>query len=349
MARVATKPAKRGRKPKNQTTTSISVNETTAPKKRGRKPKKKLVGVGIADKQLAKMLKSHEAEEMQFKAPDGRKITISYELITPEIADEMLKLNTGNRGVDNRLVKSLSRKMKKELFKFNGDTVRFSEPVEQNGKKEEILLDGQHRLNSIIHSGKPQFCLVIRGLDRNAFATMDDGRKRSASDILSIAEIDNPRKKAGIAKTVILFANGYYRSTKGGGDRSASPGNIEVLDFVRENETKITEAIDVAQDVRRTFPYLNSKILSSMYYIFAGLDKQDAKEFYEELKRGKKSTEQAIRMFCTEMVKDAKREHKLPYNTVLAYFIKTWNAFREGKKLTKLSYDKKTEEFPKPL
>ncbi len=290
------------------------------------------------------------ADVLSFKSPEGNRISVSYELVSPQTADNWLKLNTRNRMLDERLVKSLVKKMKKNHWMFNGDTIRFSEKFKQEGGvNQEVLMDGQNRLNSIVQSGIPQYCLVVRGLNAEAFATMDDGRKRSASDILSIAKISEPRKKAGIAKTAILLQGGYYGSTKGGGDRSVTPGNLEILDFVRENDEKLDDAILHANDVKTHFPYLNFKILSSMFHVFSKHGKQEARDFYSELSAGKKAKTAVVRLFCSELIKNDAREHKLPYNTILAYFIKTWNAYKEGDKLEKLSYDKTEEKFPKPI
>lgn len=316
------------------------------------KVKRKLVGAGTGMSVLtdAPTKQNIHSDSLLFKTDDGVVVKVTHELVTPEIADEWLKLNTRNRMLDDRLVKSLAKKMKKNHWMFNGDTIRFSKKFKQeDGSVSEVLMDGQNRLNAIIASGKSLHCLVIRGLNPDSFATMDDGRKRSASDILSIAGIEEPRKKAGIAKTAILIANGYYGSTKGGGDRSATPGNLEVLDFVRAHDNALQEAIEVANDVKRDFPYIDFKMLSSMYYVFGKHGKTEAKEFYKELRMNKKAETPVVRLFCVEMAKNANRDNKIPYNMILAYFIKTWNAFKEGSTFEKLSYDKTVESFPKPL
>lgn len=330
----------------------IRKKKTTKKNTPALKPKKKLVGTDIGNVLIdrpSSKVGSTKMPLMNFKAPDGREIHVSYELISPEYASELLELNTRNRTLDERLVKNFTKKQKKKHWMFNGDTIRISEKVKQeDGSMKEVLMDGQHRLQSIVESGIPQFALIIRGLDEKTFSTMDDGRKRNASDILSIKKFTEPTKKAGIVKTVLLFSNGYLRSTKGGGDRSATPGNLEILEFTTEHNTKIDESIKIANEVKESFNYLNSKVLSSMFFIFSKHGKAEAKEFFEEIKLGKKSTSSVVRLFCAELIKDANRDVKLPYNTILAYLIKTWNAFKSGEELEKLTYDKKTESFPIP-
>jgi len=288
-------------------------------------------------------VKNHDSTEnknaLNFKTPQGDEITVTYEMITPEIAEEiLLNKNTANRNIDKRLVSSLTKEMQKEHWLINGDTIRFD--------SEGVLRNGQHTLSAIVNSGIAQGCIVLRGLSPDTFSTMDSGRKRSASDILSIAGIEDYSRKAGLAKKILLFNNGYYRSTKGGGDRSATPGNFEILEFVREHENKLEEALLEASDLKTGFPYLNVTMSSFLFAVTAKHGKAKAKRFFYELRTGEEMST-PVKLFRKEMMSDKRRIAKLPYNTVLAYFIKAWNAFKAGEEIDKLSYDKE-EGFPIP-
>lgn len=323
-------------------TRNSSKNMKSTKKTKKVKPRKRFVATVPAQIKAGVM-----AEPLRFKTKTGLLIEVSAEIVGPDTAKDWLdKYNLDNRHKDERLIKSFVKKQKKDLWMFNGDTVRFSRKTDKypDGR----LLDGQNRLQSIVDSGIPQLCIVIRGLHEDSFSTMDEGRRRSGSDILSIEKIEEARKKAGIVRSVLLFSSGYYRSTKGGGDRSAAPGNIEILEFARENEEKLDESIEMATSLKEGFPHLNFKMAASMYFMFSKHGKAEAKEFFEDLKKGKKAEDENIKLFASEMIKNENREHKLPYNTILAYFIKTWNAYREGDTIEKLSYDKAEEKFPIP-
>jgi len=279
-------------------------------------------------------------DSLTFTTPKKEKITVSFELVNAETANYILEnFNTANRKIDDRLVKSYIRKMETGQWIFNGDTLKFD--------KDGILRDGQNRLMAILISKIPQPCLVVRGLNKEAFSTMDEGRKRSASDILSIEKLKDPRKKAGVVRTVLLFDNGYYRSTKGGGDRSVTPNNFEILEYTREHNDRIEESLNLAEEIKVDFPYLNLKMLAAMHYIFAQKNRKDANAFFKALAKGEGLAKNSpIGVFRNEIVKDHKNHVKLPYNTVLALLIKSWNHYRLSETTQSITYDKGTEPFP---
>src|SRR5437879_1569375 len=64
---------------------------------------------------------------MDFKTNEGDKINVSFEDVSPEKAEKWLQVNTKNRKLDKRLVKSFINKMKNRSWLFNGDTICFSE------------------------------------------------------------------------------------------------------------------------------------------------------------------------------------------------------------------------------
>jgi hypothetical protein len=91
------------------------------------------------------------------------------------------------------------------------------------------------------------------------------------------------------------------------------------------------------------------KVAASMYHIFSKHSVEDAKEFFHQLGAGKDKATVPVETFREELISDAKKKTNLPYNTVLAYMIKAWNAFREGKRKLDLVYDKESEKFPMPV
>lgn len=100
------------------------------------------------------------------------------ENITPTVAAEMLRNNTGNRKVNPSSVQILAAQMKENSWKLNGEPIIISDQGN--------LMDGQHRLLALINSGVTLSMLVVRGVKQDAFDTIDVGRNRSGSDLLSI-------------------------------------------------------------------------------------------------------------------------------------------------------------------
>ena len=98
--------------------------------------------------------------------------------ITPVVATEMLKKNLNNRKVSENHVRFLAEEMRNGNWLFDGQPLRFDE--------DNVLIDGQHRLNAIIKSQTSQNLLIVTGLKKESFKVMDTGKNRNAADALSI-------------------------------------------------------------------------------------------------------------------------------------------------------------------
>ena len=88
---------------------------------------------------------------------------ISYETtdITPEVASQWLMKNIANRKPSKAKVRKLAIDLKEQNWVANADAVRFN--------KNDVLIDGQHRLMAVIESGVTiKHALVARGLSEKA-------------------------------------------------------------------------------------------------------------------------------------------------------------------------------------
>lgn len=101
-------------------------------------------------------------------------ITAGRQLITPEMAQEMLKRNVNNRDMRERTVARYEREMENGGWGYFTDPVSFS----VNGN----LKNGQHRLMAIVRSGVAQYMTVETGVPEDA--VYDAGLKRSDADRL---------------------------------------------------------------------------------------------------------------------------------------------------------------------
>ena len=106
---------------------------------------------------------------------DFSKVTCSIELITPDQAKRMLEKNFDrNRSVSKSKVIEWAREMKNGRWNVGCDAIGF----DASGK----LINGQHRLHAIVLADRPAHFSVIRNLPYESSATMDIGRKRTASE-----------------------------------------------------------------------------------------------------------------------------------------------------------------------
>ena len=84
-------------------------------------------------------------------------VETKWEVITPEIAREMLTHNTNNyRAISKTVVSRYVDEIQGNCWEANGDTIVFNE--------DGVLLNGQHRLTAVAEAGKPIVSLVVRGI-----------------------------------------------------------------------------------------------------------------------------------------------------------------------------------------
>lgn len=113
----------------------------------------------------------------------------TVETVTPEKARAILdSCRNRNRPISKKLVAKLAREMQDGKWMENGESIVFND----NGD----LLDGQHRLSAICLSGVPCRMVVAKGVDHEAFRTIDRGKKRSPRDDLFILGYKNANNLA---------------------------------------------------------------------------------------------------------------------------------------------------------
>lgn len=108
------------------------------------------------------------------------KPTAVYQYISPQMAEEWIKLNTRNRAITMSRVRDFAEIMRRGEWDVTHQGVAFGD--------DGSLYDGQHRLMAIIESGCTVEMLVTRGLSPKSRANIDTGGRRSATDNLNIIE-----------------------------------------------------------------------------------------------------------------------------------------------------------------
>src|SRR5687767_4578505 len=130
-------------------------------------------------------------------------IEVYFLRVDPSVAKELLALNTkGQRTISSAAVERYAADMVTQDWIINGDTIRIS--------KDNELLDGQHRLSSIVASGEAQVLLIVHGIDKDAMLTIDTGRKRSYADHLKMDGVSNHAMTAAIIGRSWFWYRGNY-------------------------------------------------------------------------------------------------------------------------------------------
>jgi len=110
---------------------------------------------------------------------------ISYETVSPAQAAEYLKSNTSNRNLRRSLLEAFTRDMKAGKWVPNHQGIAF----DVNG----TLLDGQHRLTSLVQAEATLPFLIFRNVpilqaETKTMHTIDRGASRSLADMLNLEE-----------------------------------------------------------------------------------------------------------------------------------------------------------------
>ena len=192
------------------------------------------------------------------KSAQPRDLTLDAErvLLSPELAMELLEHNKHNRPVRDQHVKRIADQIITGKWKFNGDTIRIS--------KDGGVLDGQHRLWAIIEAKIAVDTVIIRGIERDAFATIDTIRApRNGGDTLSLLGVTRHR-------SIVAGALAWYiRHKRGVLDSYRAPQNrVENSDVEATFQTNrnIVKAVEQAMRIRRL---ANPSIMGFVYYVAA--------------------------------------------------------------------------------
>ncbi len=275
--------------------------------------------------------------------------------VTPELAEKWLAQNTHNRNLRDNAVMAYARDMEAGNWAENGEAIKFAEgDVLLLGGRDALhggaLLDGQHRLQAIALSGVTVRLLVVTGLRNSTQETMDDGRKRTLADALTLRGEQNTVALASVIRRALMWTQGQYRNSG-----AYSPTNAECLRFF-EQHPKTRDSADLAKALHAPTK-LPSSVIGLTHWVFSEIDAEDADWFFKRLGTGAIADEfhpiLTLRKKADDIAEESRRRGggRVPEDVLLAYVIKTWNAYRAGEQLKILRFKPggaKPEKFPLP-
>lgn len=141
-------------------------------------------------------------------------------LVTPKMAEEWLEKNANNRPLANAAVNRYVHYIKTGQWRVNGEPLILD--------PDENLLNGQHRCNAIVKAEMAIPMVVIIGIDRDAFLTLDQGKIRSAADTLSVIG----EEKARALASALSWLNRYETNTID--YRGPRLSNVEIVQLLNE-------------------------------------------------------------------------------------------------------------------
>lgn len=279
---------------------------------------------------------------------DGKKqLESGFYLISPQFASAVLQeRNQDNRPMSEKKLAQNVSDILNNNFLVNGESLIF----DKNGK----LLDGQHRLQSTILAKRNIVTNVCFGVEPEAKGSIDQGKGRSAGDVLGF----NGMKNANAVASVARFLIGYYKND---GTTFGRTGNVTTAEIVQEIERRPT--IEAALQWATQFQSLNVGVVTPSqialaYMILEPIYGPEVTFFLERVglgdNIGAKHPAFAVRKKL-RMKKDGKRlSNILAIEVLMRGFI----AFHEGReldhmqthgKLPKLNKFKREALVPTPV
>lgn len=264
------------------------------------------------------LAESFNNDDERGSAPDVR---VSVEYVTPVIAAKWLdEYNGSNRRQRPPHVRKITNAMTDERWLFAGDPIRF----DRNGN----LLDGQHRLQGVVESGRGQWFLIIRNMDPLIFPLIDtELAPRTIRDVL---DVDGTYEET-VTGTLGQMAPWLWRWRNDKMDTAIRPDKAQMLEAV----TSCPGVEDSAEANRLCYGFTPPGMIGALHYIFSTVDPSAATEFVEQLAIAEPDKNYAtlfgeLRWRLEKAKENKTKSYKAAYKVQAAWVIKAFNAFRAG-------------------
>jgi hypothetical protein len=255
--------------------------------------------------------------------------------ITPSDARTILEGNTNNRPLSKSVIMRYANDMKNNSWKMNGETIKIS----LDGR----VIDGQHRLCAVVHSGVTIISMVTYDLDFDVFDTIDCGKKRTAGHVFAIKGEKNYTHLASASRVYARYEANELEKP----DNRLT--NIDVENTLEKNPD-IRISVEMAASLYTKI--IPISIAAACHYIFSRIDKNDADIFIEKLLTGAGiNINDSVYLLRSRLIENSASKAKLPSVYIIALVFKAWNYFREGKPVKNLRYrtdGNSVEAFPVP-
>lgn len=249
-------------------------------------------------------------------------------LVSPRMATDELEIhNNMNREIRASDVDALARKMENNEWADNGETVTYDTKGE--------IVNGQHRYAAVVKSGKPQWLWIIRGVKPEARPTVDDNRRRSFADDLTMNGIARGRDLEAITRKIIAW-NRY------GGLGRSNQRRLMRDDIARVFSTYAND-MNVAYDIAGEYPRIPMTRANKafLYWLLRQhADEKLIRQFFSVLSIGSQfDKDLVVTRLRDKMLEDravtgtAHKGQLAPRH--LWFTIRVWNAWITGEKLGK--------------
>lgn len=265
-----------------------------------------------------------------------------FEDITPEMAKEWLGKNHKNRTLSQTSVRHLVGViLRGEWMSDATDAIGLD--------KDGGVVNGQHRLRSVVEADKAIRCLVVRNVRPGVIAVIDQGTQRSLRQML---EMQGAYTDPG---TVALATEWLYRmkqQTVRDQPRESRATIPQKLDLLAQHPN-LYLSIDVVAPAARAIKRsrLTKAILTSYHYAMSDADNELALDFFDQLATGAGLSDTSpVYVLREQLLAEVAKQQTIQKAEVwvlILWLVRAWEAFRRGEEMTPKQLTKKLRAGPK--
>lgn len=256
-------------------------------------------------------------------------VQVSIERVGPFEARDYLEANTKNRRLNDAHVRRLTEIMLSGDWWMNGETIIFG--------ADGTLLNGQHRLHAIIKSAASVDVLVVRGIDEQAFRTLDGGRTRTTGEVLMMDGEKNANCVASAVQALLAFVDS-------GGNVVGTTGNArKATPLVTARVLSVYPQIRHSVNAMKRNTLFRNQFGLMLHFVFSLVDADLAADFASVLADGNSDVGRPFMVFREHLISTPNRPDLR--RAYCAKAIKAFNAEVSGDR-PKMFKFLASEEFP---
>lgn len=269
----------------------------------------------------------------------GDDVVVELQTIAPKDATAWLQCNTHNRPVRRAHVKFLARQIMDGQWQLNGQAIIVADTND--------ILDGQHRLLAVIDAGMAIKSLVVYGITREAFKTIDTGAVRTAADALALW---HPEAGGHRVKDISAAVRWLQRLEAGFYGTATKMSNTDVLEYVAAHPSIWRSAEMLAGMPHETRP-LPMSCGIALLEMLSRKHKEQAAAFIHALYTGEELVRTNPEMVLRTMLLNDAKNHNKKYSgeIKMRMAVKAWNLRvrgREGNRQGIAVTTKDPEKYP---
>lgn len=256
------------------------------------------------------------------------------EFVTPEKAEEWLKLNTINRTVDSARVAIYAEDMRLGRWNYGHDDAPVSDLM---FNCDGTLLDGGHRLAAVVQAKKGQWFVVKRNMPRDSGLLPDHGKPKTLNDTIrmycKLHKLAVPPSLGAFTKALRVVVQ---HSTSPGRQQGVQLPFSVWLDAFKKDRTALSAAVSKATTLRHL---MSHGLAAGLWFLFAQKDAAMADAFFTKLKSGQGIQKgEPVGVLRQRLIAERAKKpiERVKHYGLAEWTVRAWNATRDGVRWAKL-------------